>query len=76
MELNAEQVSKLTKVIYRKLGLLFDDKKIYLLNRRVQQRINLLGLEDADEYLFQLRYCDARGDEMQALGNLVTTNDT
>jgi chemotaxis protein methyltransferase CheR len=76
MELTAEQFSKLTKVIYRKLGLLFDDKRIYLLNKRVQQRITLLGLEDADEYLFQLRYCDARGDEMQTLANLVITNET
>ena len=76
MELTAEQFSKLTKVIYRKLGLMFDDKKIYLLNKRVQQRITLLGLKDADEYLFQLGYCDAKGDEMQALANLVTTNET
>jgi chemotaxis protein methyltransferase CheR len=76
MELSAEQFSKLTKVIYRKLGLMFDDKKIYLLNKRVQQRITILGLKDADEYLFQLGYCDAKGDEMQALANLVTTNET
>jgi chemotaxis protein methyltransferase CheR len=76
MELTAEQFSKLTKVIYRKLGLMFDDKKIYLLNKRVQQRITLLGLKDADEYLFQLGYCDTKGDEMQALANLVTTNET
>jgi chemotaxis protein methyltransferase CheR len=76
MELTAEQFSKLTKVIYRKLGLMFDDKKIYLLNKRVQQRITLLGLKDADEYLFQLGYCDSKGDEMQALANLVTTNET
>src|SRR5271165_5940493 len=76
MELTAEQFSKLTKVIYRKLGLMFDDKKIYLLNKRVQQRITVLGLKDADEYLFQLGYCDGKGDEMQALANLVTTNET
>jgi len=35
-----------------------------------------LHLKDADEYLFQLGYCDAGGEEMQALANLVTTNET
>ncbi|MFZ0309453.1 MAG: protein-glutamate O-methyltransferase CheR [Candidatus Sulfotelmatobacter sp.] len=76
MELTAEQFSKLSKLIYRKLGLQFDEKKTYFLNKRVEQRIAGLGLKDADEYLFQLGYCDANGDEMQALANLITTNET
>ena len=76
MELTAEQFSKLSKLIYRKLGLQFDEKKTYFLNKRVEQRIAELGLKDADEYLFQLGYCDANGDEMQALANLITTNET
>jgi chemotaxis protein methyltransferase CheR len=76
MELTAEQFSKLSKLIYRKLGLMFDEKKIYFLNKRVERRIGQLGLKDADEYLFQLGYCDGKGDEMQALANLVTTNET
>jgi len=42
----------------------------------VERRITELGLKDADEYLFQLGYCDANGDEMQALANLITTNET
>jgi len=76
MELTAEQFSKLSKLIYRKMGLQFDEKKIYFLNKRVERRIAQLNLKDADEYLFQLGYCDASGDEMQALANLVTTNET
>jgi chemotaxis protein methyltransferase CheR len=76
MELTAEQFSKLSKLIYKKLGLQFDEKKIYFLNKRVERRITELRLKDADEYLFQLGYCDANGDEMQALANLVTTNET
>jgi chemotaxis protein methyltransferase CheR len=76
MELTAEQFSKLSRLIYKKLGLLFDDKKMYFLNKRVERRITELGLKDADEYLFQLGYCDGKGDEMQALANLVTTNET
>ena len=76
MELTAEQFSKLSKLIYKKLGLQFDEKKLYFLNKRVERRILDLGLNDADEYLFQIGYCDANGDEMQALANLVTTNET
>ncbi len=76
MELTAEQFSKLSKLIYKKLGLQFDDKKLYFLNKRVERRIADLGLKDADEYLFQIGHCDGNGDEMQALANLVTTNET
>ena len=76
MELTAEQFTKLSRLIYKKLGLLFDEKKMYFLNKRVERRITELALKDADEYLFQLGYCDSSGDEMQALANLVTTNET
>jgi chemotaxis protein methyltransferase CheR len=76
MELTAEQYSKLSRLIYRKLGLLFDEKKAYFLNKRVASRIVALGLNDADEYLFRLGYRDMSGEEMQALANLVTTNET
>ena len=76
MELTAEQFGKLSRLIYKKLGLQFDEKKIYFLNKRVERRINELELRDADEYLFRLGYCDGDGSEMQALANLVTTNET
>jgi chemotaxis protein methyltransferase CheR len=76
MELTAEQFTKLTKLIYKKLGLQFDDKKIYFLNKRVEPRIVHLKLKTADEYIFQLGYCDNKGEEMQALANLITTNET
>lgn len=76
MELTAEQFTKLSRLIYGKMGLLFDENKTYFLNKRVGRRIEQLGLKDVDEYLFQLGYCDVNGDEMQALANLVTTNET
>jgi len=76
MELTAEQFTKLSKLIYKKLGLQFDEKKIYFLNKRVERRIVHLNLKTADEYIFQLGYCDSQGKEMQALANLITTNET
>lgn len=76
MELTAEQFSKLSRLLYGKLGILFDERKTYFLNKRVEKRIVHLGLSGIDDYLFHLGYCDASGDEMQALANLVTTNET
>ncbi len=76
MELTSEQFSRLSRLLYSKLGILFEEKKTYFLNKRVEKRIDHLGLNSTDDYLFHLGYCDPTGDEMQALANLVTTNET
>jgi chemotaxis protein methyltransferase CheR len=75
-DLTVEQFQSLSQVIYQKLGLHFDDKKIYFLKTRVAKRMAALGLADPKEYLFLVRYADPQGLEMQALANLVTTNET
>jgi len=76
IELTPEQFLKLSTLIYRKLGLMFEENKIYFLNKRVEIRIVALGLKGIDDYLFHLGYGDANGHEMQALANLITTNET
>ena len=75
-DLSVEQFQSLSQLIYRKLGLHFDEKKIYFLKTRVAKRMAALGLADPREYLFKLSYADPQGEEMQALANLVTTNET
>jgi chemotaxis protein methyltransferase CheR len=75
-DLSVEQFQSLSQIIYQKLGLHFDEKKIYFLKTRVARRMTALGLADPKEYLFMLRYADPGGTEMQALANLVTTNET
>jgi len=75
-ELSIEQFEKLNRQIYLKLGLHFDEKKIYFLKSRVAKRMAALGLSDPKDYLFQISYADAGGEEMQALANLITTNET
>jgi chemotaxis protein methyltransferase CheR len=75
-DLSVEQFQCLSQQIYQKLGLHFDEKKIYFLKTRVAKRIAALGLDDAREYLFLISYADPQGVEMQALANLVTTNET
>jgi chemotaxis protein methyltransferase CheR len=75
-DLSVEQFQSLSHLIYQKLGLHFDEKKIYFLKTRVARRMAALGLDDPREYMFKLSYADPQGEEMQALANLVTTNET
>src|ERR1035438_8346393 len=75
-DLSVGQFQSLSQQIYQKLGLHFDEKKIYFLKTRVAKRMAALGIGDAREYVFMLTYADPRGLEMQALTNLVTTNET
>lgn len=75
-DLTVEQFQSLSQQIYQKLGLHFDEKKIYFLKTRVAKRMAALGMEDARDYLFLVSYADPKGVEMQALANLVTTNET
>ena len=71
-----EHLEKLGQQIYRKLGLHFDDKKNYFLKTRVAKRMAALGMDDPTDYVFLVSYADPNGLEMQALANLITTNET
>jgi chemotaxis protein methyltransferase CheR len=75
-DLPIEQFQKLTQQIYLKLGLHFDDKKLYFLKTRVAKRMATLGIAHARDYIFLVSYADPDGLEMQALANLITTNET
>ena len=75
-EISVEQFKRLSQQIYQKLGLHFDEKKIYFLKKRVAKRMAALGIDDPRDYVFMVGYADPHGVEMQALANLVTTNET
>jgi len=75
-DLSIEQFQKLNQQIYLKLGLHFDEKKIYFMKSRVAKRMAALGLTETQDYIFRLSYADPQGAEMQELANLITTNET
>ena len=75
-EISVEQFQRLSQQIYQKLGLHFDEKKIYFLKKRIEKRMAALGIDDPRDYVFMVSYADPQGVEMQALANLVTTNET
>jgi len=75
-EISVEQFKRLSQHIYQKLGLHFDERKIYFLKKRVEKRMAALNIVEPEDYVFMVGYGDPQGVEMQALANLVTTNET
>jgi chemotaxis protein methyltransferase CheR len=76
MELSGEELHKLSEQIYMRLGLQFEENKAYFLQKRIEKRMEVLDCPDPQEYVFRLCYADPEGHEMQALANLITTNET
>lgn len=76
MAMTSRQFDSVRELIYKSLGLHFEDAKIEFLDKRVEKRMGALGMARVDDYVFHLRFLDHDGAEMQALANLVTTNET
>jgi len=71
--LTAEELTRLSNFVYRKTGMLFEEKKRYYMDRRVADRIALTGSGDFAHY-YQLLRDDAT--EAQELINSFTVNET
>jgi chemotaxis protein methyltransferase CheR len=76
MTLALKDFAAIRDEVYRKLGLFFEDSKVYFLQKRIEKRMEMRGVQSFADYAFLLRYGDKEGQEMQALANLVTTNET
>ena len=76
MTLALKDFATIRDEVYRKLGLYFEDSKVYFIQKRLEKRMETLGVESFADYAFLLRFGDKSGKEMQALANLVTTNET
>jgi chemotaxis protein methyltransferase CheR len=63
--------------VYEKTGIYFAENKGYLLESRLAGRIEELGLSSFEEYHYYLKYGGQKtGQELTALFDLVTTNET
>jgi chemotaxis protein methyltransferase CheR len=78
MTLALKDFATIRDEVYRKLGLYFEDSKVYFIQKRIEKRMEMhwrWGLLRTTH-----SYCalgtDKEGKEMQALANLVTTNET
>ncbi len=68
--------SQVRDFIYEKCGIYFGDGKEYLLEDRLSRRLSARNLSSYEEYLFFLRYDPKKEEELRALYNSVTTNET
>ncbi|TGG93609.1 protein-glutamate O-methyltransferase CheR [Natronospirillum operosum] len=59
---------------YRKTGIHFEPGKRYYVDKRLQERMKALGYESFRDYFNHLRF--DRDQELQALTNLMTVNET
>ena len=76
MTLALKDFATIRDEVYRKLGLYFEDSKVYFIQKRIEKLMETLGMESFADYGFLLRFGDKDGKELQALANLVTTNET
>lgn len=71
--LTAEELSRLSAFVYRRTGMLFEEKKRYYIDRRVADRIQVTGSQTFANYYGLLRDDEH---EAQALINSFTVNET
>lgn len=71
--LSAEELTRLSNFVYRRTGMLFEEKKRYYIDRRVADRISVTGSSTFAEYYDLLRDDEV---EAQELINSFTVNET
>lgn len=76
MKFGFREFTELRKLIYAKSGIYLGDEKVYFLRRRVEKRMEELGIEDPQEYVDYLRFFDRQGRELHKLVEEVTVNET
>jgi chemotaxis protein methyltransferase CheR len=76
IDLSIEDFIKLRDFLYQKVGIFFEEKKIYFLKKRLQMRMEELNLEEPSLYIRLLKFNDPAGKELQEIVNLITTNET
>lgn len=75
IELTEEQFKRFQSLIYQHSGIRLDDRKQTLVRSRLQRRLRQIEIDDIDQY-YQTVTSDRSGDELQALIDVITTNET
>jgi len=73
--INEADFEKFREFFYRKTGIQFDQTKRYFVDKRLIDRIEATGSENFRNYFVKLRF-ETSGEEMQALVNAMTVNET
>jgi len=75
LSISDEDYLRFREYFYRETGIYFENGKRYFVDRRLLERIRLTGSDSFHDYFLFLRFQD-RGEEMQALVNAMTVNET
>ncbi|MBB4066074.1 CheR family methyltransferase [Gellertiella hungarica] len=70
-----EDFHKFREFFYRKTGILFEDSKRYFVDKRLIERMEATGSDSFRSYFTMLRF-QASSEELQALTNAMTVNET
>jgi chemotaxis protein methyltransferase CheR len=70
-----EDFQKFREFFYRKTGIQFEDSKRYFVDKRLEERIAATGSCNFRSYFVMLRF-QSTGEELQALTNIMTVNET
>ena len=73
--ISLEEFQKFREFFYRKTGIQFEDSKRYFVDKRLAERIRQTDTGSFRNYFTLLRF-QASGEELQALTNLMTVNET
>jgi len=61
MTLALKDFATIRDEVYRKLGLYFEDSKVYFIQKRIEKRMEILAVESFADYAFLLRFGDKNG---------------
>jgi chemotaxis protein methyltransferase CheR len=75
-KLSDETFTLLRDFIYLKTGIFFPEKKKYLIEGRLAKRLQLLKVNQFEDYLYLLKYGQQKESEFESLCNIVTINET
>ncbi|NWF97643.1 MAG: protein-glutamate O-methyltransferase CheR [Nitrospirae bacterium] len=75
ISLRDETFRQLRDIIYEKSGIFIPDNKKYFLENKLIRRIQEKNFNSFEDYLYLIRY-GSNGNELSALFDLVTTNET
>lgn len=75
MILSDELYDKFVKLIYKKTGLYYEYSKKYYVQKRIEKRAELLGIDSVNEYFLMLKFADDES-EFDRFINELTVNET
>lgn len=76
MQLSADTFKQLRDLIYERSGMYFQDNKKYILEGRLQARLRERHCRSYEDYYNLLKFDAWRDNELTALFDLITTNET